>query len=343
VRGVLLVGSIGLAVHLVLPQIPGIERSLRLVAGTSHLLVGAAFLAELASELCYSELLGRAVGAIGRRPKRWFMLRLTITGYGAAHVLPGGGAAAATVTYEALRHRGFDPVRVGTALAVVSVLVYGALGTIFSGSLLYMILTRNLSPVETAASALFLVLVCAVALGAYTAHRSPGFSKSMVQRGVRIAGRLLGGRERQRKMETWSIRLISKLGEVLRDAGRQLARQRAEVPKLGALALGYWVFDALCLILMFDAIGVAADPLVLLVAYGVATTIAAIPLTPGGIGIFEATMLATLALLGVGSEAVIPILGYRLFNFWLPIPLAAIFYPTLTLKDTGRDRGLGSG
>ena len=55
------------------------------------------------------------------------------------------------------------------------------------------------------------------------------------------------------------------------------------------------------------------------------------------------SMLATLALLGVGSEAAIPILGYRLFNFWLPIPLAAIFYPTLTLKDTGRDRDLGSG
>jgi glycosyltransferase 2 family protein len=182
-----------------------------------------------------------------------------------------------------------------------------------------------------------------VALGAYTAHRSPGFSKSMVQRGVRMAGRLLGGRERQQKVETRSIRLISRLGQVLRDTGRHLARRRAEVPKLGALALGYWSFDALCLILMFDAIGVAADPLVLLVAYGVATTIAAIPLTPGGIGIFEATMMATLALLGVGAEAAIPILGYRLFNFWLPIPLAAIFYPTLKLKDTGQDPSLGSG
>ena len=30
-RGALLVGSIGLALHLVLPHIPGIERSLRLV------------------------------------------------------------------------------------------------------------------------------------------------------------------------------------------------------------------------------------------------------------------------------------------------------------------------
>jgi uncharacterized membrane protein YbhN (UPF0104 family) len=40
-------------------------------------------------------------------------------------------------------------------------------------------------------------------------------------------------------------------------------------------------------------------------------------------------MLATLVLLGVGSEAAVPILGYRLFNFWLPILLATIFYPTL--------------
>ncbi len=39
-------------------------------------------------------------------------------------------------------------------------------------------------------------------------------------------------------------------------------------------------------------------------------------------------MLATLVLLGVGSEAAVPILAYRLFNFGLPIPLAAIFYST---------------
>ena len=95
--------------------------------------------------------------------------------------------------------------------------------------------------------------------------------------------------------------------------------------------MGYWALDALCLILMFVALGVKADPLVLLVAYGVATTVAAIPLTPGGIGVFEATMLATLSLLGVGPGAAVAVLGYRLFNFWLPIPLAAVFYPTLRL------------
>jgi uncharacterized protein (TIRG00374 family) len=111
--------------------------------------------------------------------------------------------------------------------------------------------------------------------------------------------------------------------------------------KLEALALGYWGLDALCLIIIFGAFGVDADPVELLVAYGVATTIGSLPLTPGGLGVLEATMLGTLTLLGVGSEAAIPILGYRLFNFWLPIPLAIILYPTLQFGSAKRLRKKG--
>ena len=40
-------------------------------------------------------------------------------------------------------------------------------------------------------------------------------------------------------------------------------------------------------------------------------------------------MLATLAVFGVGAGGAIAVLGYRLFNFWLPIPLAALLYPGL--------------
>jgi hypothetical protein len=342
VRGALLVGSIGLALHLVLPQIPGIEKSLRLVIGTSHLLVVAAFLAELASETCYAELLGHSIETTNRRRLgRWFMFRLTVTGYGAAHVLPGGGAAAATVTYGALRRMGLDPGRVGLALAAVSVLVYGALGVGFSGSLIYMLGGGDLGLAGTAAACSFLTLTAGVALGAYAAYRRPTLAKNVAERVTRLVGRPLGGEGLRRRARTWAVGLVSRLGEELRAAHQQLTRRSAELPKLAALAFGYWAFDALCLILMFAALGVAADPLVLLVSYGIATTLAAIPLTPGGIGIFETTMLATLALLGVGPEAAIPILGYRLFNFWLPIPLAAVFYPTL--RRAGEHHSLGEG
>src|SRR5829696_4709016 len=264
------------------------------------------------------------------------MLRLTGTGYGAAHVLPGGGATAAAVTYGTLRRKGYDPESVGLALAAVSVLVYGALGMLFSVSLIYMLLDGDLGPVSTAASIFFFALTLSVTIVAYAAYRRPTFARNVAGKGVRLTGRLLGDEGLGRRARMWSARLISRLGEEIRAARRGLAARPTEAPKLAALALSYWAFDALCLILMFDALGVGADPFVLLVAYGVATTIAALPLTPGGIGVFEVT---TLALLGVGSEAAIPILGYRLFNFWLPIPLAAVFYPTL--RRTGRDRDRG--
>jgi glycosyltransferase 2 family protein len=342
-RGVLLVASIGLALHLVLPQIPGLERSLRLIVGTSHLLVVAAFVAEVLSELCYAELLGRSVGAVsGLRPssrvrrrqgmERWFMLRLTVTGYGVAHVFPGGGAVATTMTYRVLRHRGIDPEKAGLALAAVSVLVYGALGVLLAGSLAYMLLMGDLGTVTKTSSFLLLVLTLGGALFAYATYREPTLAKSLARSAVRLIGRSLpGSRSRYvlEKMERRSAEFVSRLGEEFRAAHRHMTGRPREAVMLSALGLGYWAFDALCLILMFEAMGVPASPLLLLVAYGVATAIATIPLTPGGIGIFETTMLATLVLLGVGSEATVPILGYRLFNFWLPIPLAAIFYPTL--------------
>ncbi len=342
-RGVLLVASIGLALHLVLPEIPGLERSLRLILGTSHLLVAAAFVAEILSELCYAELLGRSVGTVSgpefsprvrrhQRIERWFILRLTVTGYGVAHVFPGGGAVSTTMTYRVLRRRGLDPEKVGLALAAVSVAVYGALGVLLAGSLAYMFLMGDLGPVPKASSFLLLVLTLAGALFAYATYQGPMLTKSVARSVIRLIERVLPGRRFRyvlEKAERRSAEFVSRLGEEFRAAHRHMTGRPKETLMLSALGFGYWAFDALCLILMFEAMRVPASPLVLIVAYGVATAIATIPLTPGGIGLFETTMLAMLVLLGVGSEAAIPILGYRLFNFWLPIPLAAIFYPTL--------------
>ncbi len=175
-RVVLLVTSIGLALHLVFPQIPGLEKSLQLIGGHSHLLFGAAFVAEVLSELCYAELLRRSVGTVSgpgfsSRDRRhrgielWFMLRLTVTGYGVSYVLPAGGAVATTLANHVLRRRGIDPEKVGLALASVSVLVYGALGFLLAGSLAYMLLMGDLGPVSATACLLLFVLTLVGALG----------------------------------------------------------------------------------------------------------------------------------------------------------------------------------
>lgn len=341
-RGVLYVASIGLALHLMLPQIPGLRRSVDLMMEAAPALILLAFLAELLSELCYADLLGRSVmmsSGLGpylryRRHRGiglWFTLRLAVTGYGAAHVLPGGGATAATVTYAALRSRGFERKKIALAVAAVSALVYGALGAIFAGSLLYMVLNESLGVAETSVALVGIIFVVVAGAGSYEAYRNPALTRRVLARVLLLGGRLFRREWSRRTVESWAATVVSTVRDEIKAARRQYISRARSTFGLAGLALGYWVFDALCLVVMFHALGVPAGTVELLVAYGIATAAGTLPLTPGGIGVFEATMIATLALLGVGSEAAIPVLGYRLFNFWLPIPLAAVFYPTLRI------------
>ncbi len=339
-RSVLYLASIGLALHLILPQIPGIERSLVLVADSSRVLLAAALLAIFASQACYAEILGRSAGAAtgivayDKRRRmglgRCFMLRLTVAEHGAARVLPGGGSSAAAVTYTGLRSRGLKPTRIGIAVATITVLVYGTLGLIFLGSLLYLTLDNALGWATTTASLLAFVLTLSLAFLGYLAYLRPLFARRFLAGFFYALGRLFRRKRWSRKRtEMRAARIVIRLQMEARALREQLLGHPLAALKLGALALGYWSFDALCLLIIFVAFGVEANPMELLVAYGVATTFGSLPLTPGGLGVFEATMLGTLALLGVEYEAAIPILGYRLFNFWLPIPLAVILYPTL--------------
>jgi hypothetical protein len=62
-----------------------------------------------------------------------------------------------------------------------------------------------------------------------------------------------------------------------------------------------------------------------LLAFCGAQILAQIPVTPGGLGFVEAGLTATLALAGVsGGDAVLATFAYRLFSYWLPLPLGLV-------------------
>ena len=339
-RSVLYLASLGLAVHLVLPQIPGIERSFAQISNSSGPLIWAAFAAIFASYACYAEILGRTVGAttglgVSARSRkrrglgRWFMFRLTVAEHGASKVLPGGGSAAAAVTYAGLRIRGLKPARSALAVATTSVIVYGTLAAIFLACLVYLILDHELNRAATAASvfALFLTF-CALGL-ATLSYRSPNATRRFLTGALYRLGRLFLRRWSRHGTELRAARVVLGLQSEVRALREQLLYHPVAAARLFGLAVLYWALDAGCLFLIFVSLGVPTGGIELLVAYGVATTFGSLPLTPGGLGVVEATMIGTLALLGAGPEVAIPVLGYRLFNFWLPIPLAAILYPTL--------------
>ena len=212
-------------------------------------------------------------------------------------------------------------------------LVYGVLGFLCAVSSIYLMLRRDVAPMSSAAVfALFVFLAGAILL-ARAAHGRSFRAESRLGELIYQAQRLLRrGRSREAAHER-AMRLLASLRGESRAVWRVLIGRPLRSAGLVALALGYWVFDVLCLLLVFSALGVGVGPGKLLVAYAVAQVVAAFPFMPlGGLGVAEGALVSVLALLGLSpSTTVIPLLGYRLFNYWMPIVIAAIFYPTLRL------------
>ena len=77
----------------------------------------------------------------------------------------------------------------------------------------------------------------------------------------------------------------------------------------------------------------------LAVAYAAANIASAIPVTPGGLGIIEVTLVAITVGFGAPrATAVVAVLGYRVVNYWLPLLPGAVAYLRLrlTLKARGK-------
>ena len=72
----------------------------------------------------------------------------------------------------------------------------------------------------------------------------------------------------------------------------------------------------------------------LTVAYAAANIASAIPLTPGGLGVIEVTLVAITVGFGAPrATAVLAVLGYRIVNYWLPLIPGAIAYIRLRLRS----------
>jgi uncharacterized protein (TIRG00374 family) len=118
---------------------------------------------------------------------------------------------------------------------------------------------------------------------------------------------------------------------------RAMAADRALLRRAVLWAAANWLFDAASLFVFLTAFGHVEKIDGLLVAYGLAYVLAAIPVTPGGLGIVEGILVPSLV--GFGSTkaiAIVAVLCYRLVNFWLPISVGGAAYFSLRVSGDGR-------
>jgi uncharacterized protein (TIRG00374 family) len=112
---------------------------------------------------------------------------------------------------------------------------------------------------------------------------------------------------------------------LLRERDRLLATLGPRWKLALLITVGRWALDYATLLAALAAVGATPSPALILLAFCAAQVLAQIPFTPGGLGFVEAGLTAMLALAGVGAgDALLATLAYRLFSYWLPLPLGLV-------------------
>jgi len=91
----------------------------------------------------------------------------------------------------------------------------------------------------------------------------------------------------------------------------------------------WWAFDIACLWACFNAFGESPAVSVLVIAYFVGMLANTLPL-PGGVGGVDGGMIGAFVAFGIDpSAAIVAVLAYRFFAFWLPIAPGAVSFASL--------------
>jgi uncharacterized protein (TIRG00374 family) len=258
-----------------------------------------------------------ALQKLALRAPRWRpVITSQLAGNALAKIAPGGGALGGALQYRMLVAAGSPAASTVTALTAVNLLAFAvvlAMPVLAVPALLGGGVDRGL--VRTAAIGVA-VFVVASALGAVlmTTDRPLKWLGSVIQR---VRNRV---RRRARPLEELPRRLLRERDRILQTLGTRWKRALLA-------AVGRWTLDYLTLWVALEAIGTPPRPSLVLLAFCGAQVLSQIPITPGGLGFVEAGLTAMLALAGVDpGQALLATFAYRLFSYWLPLPVGLAAY-----------------
>ena len=303
----------GIVLYLVAPSILAVLHAWPRLVTLNPLWFIPALLAEAAHFACTFSL-----QRIALRTKAWFaVITAQLSGNAITLVVPGGAAAGAAVQFRMLGTSGMDATESASGLTAFAFLGIGGLL-----ALPVFVLPVVLFGAPVASGLSDAAWVGAVGFVLFTAFGAVIMATDgplvWVGRAVQvIRNRVLSKRQ---PLEGLPERLIEQRNVIRSVLGRQWWQATL-------LSVGRLGFDYLCLLFCVRAVGAHPRPALVLLAYAVAGVIGLVPITPGGIGIVEASLSGFLVLAGLtGAEAVLATLAYRLASYWLPMMAGPVAY-----------------
>ena len=297
----------GAALYLVLPKLIAVFGAWPRLSTLNPVWFTVCLAAELVSFTC-----NFALQRLALRTRAWFpVVTAGLAGNAVTNSLPGGDAAGAAVQFRMLTTAGFDTDTAVGGLTAFSLLEVGgllalplfALPAIVAGVPVSRGLVHT-ALLGIAAFVLYAIFGVIVLRTDWPLAMLGRVAQSLWNRVTRRHRPPVTGLDQRLLAERDTIRAV--LGKNWRQAALLTA---------GRLGMDYG-----CLLAALRATGASPRPSLVLLAYAAAGIIALFPLTPGGLGIVEASLAGLLILAGVrAGYAYLATLAYRIASYWLPL------------------------
>lgn len=301
--------------YFVLPEISGMKQSWSRVGKGDHVWLAAALGFEILSMVSYIAIF-QGVHVPPGSPITWRESYLiTMAGLAATRLFSAGGAGGVAVTAWALRRSGMARREVAERMIAFLVLLYGVylFALIVCGIGLYVGLFPGHAPF-----ALTIVPVIIACVGIAIVAPLALLPGDVERRIERFAAR-------RPRLARWARKLAAGPASAAGGVRYAIARvRRPDAAMIGVVT--WWVFNVAVLWAAFKAFGSVPPVAVVIQAYFVGMLGNLLPL-PAGIGGVDGGMIGAFVAFGVdGGLAVVAVLAYRLFAFWLPTLPGAIAY-----------------
>lgn len=316
-RTLQVIAALFLINYVVLPNMAGLGRALHELRRVNGALLLLGLGLELGAFLAYAKLTQAALTPSHIPTPS--LSRIQLATKAVTNVVPGGSAAGSALGYRLLVLSGVDAAGAGFALATAGLGSAVVLNLLLWSTLLVSIPISGVNPLYVSVA-----LAGVFVLGAF------GVVVLFLVRGAEQADRIVKAIGRRFSFVDPAVvsAVIRRLGGRI----RMLAANGSTLRRLVGWAIINWLCDAASLWVFLRAFGENVRPDALLVSFCVANVLAAIPITPGGLGVIDFSLTTMLTFFGVPATAnALGVQSYRLAAYWLTIPLGAAAYLSLRI------------
>jgi putative heme transporter len=288
-----------------------------------------AALAILAGFLCAGQIYGRVLATLGyKAPSIWLSAAAMVTML-LSQALPFGTVASYAFLTTSLRKRAVPTSSVAVIASLELLSWGGAMLILFIYGMVYVLITTSNGTLARASLSGFATVVVLIGGYLYLGTRPRDTLHTWAMNVKRLIERMFG--------PTWHDSQVQRMVDEITHNRQLMADQPWRVLSLILLQLIIFTLHSLALLAILHGLGVMIGPLATLAAYGLALIVSTYTVLPAGGGTVEAALTVGLTIQGVPLEAALgATVLFRLFSFWLLLPLGALCYRTI-MRDAPSD------